>query len=110
MAGLAFNMATLKAVYEDLKANRGLALSCMYYDAQGVGRWSYAGLAHPESLWLTTEDIRALWVGGILRDKPIRGVVWEGENRFRYGAFEFNPNYDPPAYLAGLVPRPFWMD
>ncbi|QDU98611.1 hypothetical protein Pla8534_64820 [Lignipirellula cremea] len=104
-----FNRQSLKSVYDDLKANRGLALSCMYRDPSGQGHWSYTGLASAASLWLTTDEIRALWVGGILRDKPINGVQWEGENRFRYGAFEFDLDYDPPAYLEDLVPRPYWM-
>jgi len=104
-----FNLKSLRAIYDELKANTGLSISCMHHDADGVGRWSYTGLAHHGGFWLTTEEVRALWVGGILRSKPINGVAWEGENRFKYGSFEYDTDYDPPGYLEDLVSRPFWI-
>ncbi len=99
----------LRSIYQSLKANPGLAISRMYTSPDGQGHWSFTGCAHAGGFWLTTDDIRQLWTGDMLIQQPAGGVQWVGENRFKYGSFQFNPQYDPPAYLEKFTSRPFWM-
>jgi len=99
----------LRRIYLELKANPNLAISCMYYDRTGEGVWGFTGCSWHGSFALTTTEVRQLWTGDMLVQKPINGVHWQNKNRFKYGSFQFNPDYDPPAYLEDLVPRPCWM-
>jgi hypothetical protein len=94
----------LNQIHDTLKANPGMAISRMYND-----RWSYTGCASHRGFWFTTQEIRELWVGGMIEEMPVNGHVWDDDNRFKYGSFRFDPSYSIPGYLEDFDRQPCWM-